>query len=68
MKNIYNSTQVRSLIDEFFSLQWCRENVVIPLRTEPSLPPENQKITIAVANISYLGTRHLKRFIFFFYN
>ncbi len=56
MKSIYNVTQVRSLIDEFFSLQWCRENVVIPLKTEPSLPPENQKLTIAVANISYLGT------------
>tara|TARA_Y100001968_G_scaffold333434_1_gene396237 strand:- start:1458 stop:3113 length:1656 start_codon:yes stop_codon:yes gene_type:complete len=56
MKYTYNKAQVRSLIDELFSLQWCRENVVIPLSTEPSLPPENQKITIAVANITYLGT------------
>ena len=51
-----SAASVRKLVDTYFSLQWCRENVVIPLTTEPSLPPENQKITIAVANISYLGT------------
>ena len=56
MSNTYQISTIRSLIDQHFSLQWCRENVVIPLKVEPSLPPKNQVITIAVGNISYLGT------------
>ena len=56
MKDTYQITTIRSLIDKHLSLQWCRENVVIPLKVEPSLPPSNQVITIAVGNISYLGT------------
>ena len=56
MRNIYQISTIRGLIDQHFSLQWCRENVVIPLKVEPSLPPKKQVITIAVGNISYLGT------------
>ncbi len=56
MSNTYQISTIRSLIDKHFSLQWCRENVVIPLKIEPSLPPKSQVITIAVGNISYLGT------------
>ena len=56
MSNTYQISTIRSLIDKHLSLQWCRENVVIPLRVEPSLPPKKQVITIAVGNISYLGT------------
>ena len=26
-----NPAEIRRLIDEYFSLAWCRENVVIPL-------------------------------------
>ncbi len=56
MSNTYQISTIRSLIDKHLSLQWCRENVVIPLKIEPSLPPKKQVITIAVGNISYLGT------------
>ncbi len=56
MSNTYQINTIRSLIDKQFSLQWCRENIVIPLKVEPSLPPKKQVITIAVGNISYLGT------------
>ena len=56
MSNTYQISTIRSLIDKHLSLQWCRENVVIPLKVEPNLPPNKQVITIAVGNISYLGT------------
>ena len=56
MSNTYQISTIRTLIDKNLSLQWCRENVVIPLKVEPSLPPKRQVITIAVGNISYLGT------------
>ncbi len=56
MKKTYQVQKIKQLIDDHFSLQWCRENVVIPLKIEPSLPPNNQIITIAVGNITYLGT------------
>ena len=56
MTDTYQITQIRTLIDKHLSLQWCRENVVIPIKIEPSLPPKGQVITIAVGNISYLGT------------
>jgi len=51
---------VRSLIDEHFSLQWCRENNVVPIevRREVALPgePSSEVIVIAVGNFQYLGT------------
>ncbi len=56
MNKTYQIPKIKSLIDEHFSLQWCRENVVVPLKVEPALPPNNQILTIAVGNISYLGT------------
>ena len=48
--------KVRSIIDEHFSLQWCRDNLVVPISLEPSLPPSSPVLTIAVANIIFLGT------------
>tara|TARA_Y100001968_G_scaffold332383_1_gene390333 strand:- start:159 stop:1817 length:1659 start_codon:yes stop_codon:yes gene_type:complete len=56
MDQSYQIPKIKSLIDEHFSLQWCRENIVVPLRLEPSLPPKKQVLTIALGNISYLGT------------
>ena len=47
---------IRSLIDKNFSLQWCRDNLVVPISIEPSLPPDSALVTIAVANIIFLGT------------
>ncbi len=51
----YTSSSVRSLVDKYFSLQWCRDNLVVPLSVSPSLPPEPQTIKIAIANFQYLG-------------
>ena len=53
---MYAKQEIRSLIDNHLSLQWCRENVVIPLRIENKNPPAKSILIIAVGNISYLGT------------
>ena len=52
----YTPTSVRKLVDKFFSLQWCRDNLVVPLYEETSLPMKEGIIKIAIANYSYLGT------------
>ena len=52
----YTPPIVRKLVDKFFSLQWCRDNLVVPLYEETSLPMSNSVIKIAIANYSYLGT------------
>ena len=54
--NQYTATSVRKLVDKFFSLQWCRDNFVVPLYEETSLPMEKGIIKIAIANYSYLAT------------
>ena len=48
----YSAKSVRKLVDKFFSLQWCRDNLVVPLNVEQS----SDQIIIAIANYSYLGT------------
>ena len=56
MSNIkYTPTSVRKLVDKFFSLQWCRDNLVVPLFEETSLPLSEGILKIAIANYSYLG-------------
>ena len=52
----YKIESVRSLVDRFFSLQWCRDHIVVPISLEPSLLPEKPILTIAIGNIVYLGT------------
>jgi len=50
---------IRKLIDEHFSLAWCRENVVIPADVIDGSPfgkPGQQVLLIAVGNITFLGT------------
>ena len=54
--NQYTATSVRKLVDKFFSLQWCRDNFVVPLYEETSLPMDKGVIKIAIANYSYLAT------------
>ena len=54
--NQYTATSVRKLVDKFFSLQWCRDNFVVPLYEETSLPLDNRIIKIAIANYTYLAT------------
>jgi type IV pilus assembly protein PilB len=46
----------RALIDTHFSLQWCRENIVIPLGIETNQTTGKQHLTIAIGNFSYLAT------------
>ena len=51
-----NILETRKLIDDIFALQWCRDNIVVPLGFEKSNSTEGQKLIIAIGNISYLGT------------
>lgn len=51
-----NPRSVRELIDQYFSLQWCRENVVAPLRIIQTPDTEDDCLLIAIGNYAYLGT------------
>ena len=53
---MYTSKNVRKLVDKFFSLQWCRDNFIVPLFEETSLPNSPTVIKIAIANYAYLAT------------
>ena len=48
--------EIRQLVDQYFSLQWCRENIVVPLGTERNQATSSEKLTVAIGNFSYLGT------------
>jgi len=48
--------QTRALIDQHFSLQWCRENIVVPLGVETNQATGSQRLTVAIGNFSYLAT------------
>ena len=56
MPSQYTATSVRKLVDKYFSLQWCRDNFVVPLYVETSLPMRPGILKIAIANYSFLGT------------
>ena len=51
-----SALEVRRLIDEIFSLQWCRENYVVPLGIVPAAFPEQTILRVGIANFSYLAT------------
>ncbi|MCB4389098.1 GspE/PulE family protein [Synechococcus sp. MU1617] len=51
-----NTLEIRKLIDEIFALQWCRENIVVPLGKEKNQTTGTEKLTVAIGNFSYLGT------------
>ena len=51
-----DSLQIRELVDQYFSLQWCRENIVVPLGVERNEITGGEKLTIAIGNFSYLAT------------
>jgi len=52
-----NTEQVRQLVDKIFSLQWCRENLVVPLGTDNNASQSSkQRLTVAIGNFSYLAT------------
>ena len=49
--------EIRTLVDKIFSLQWCRENLVVPLQVEgQGSTPGTQRLTVAIGNFSYLAT------------
>ena len=52
-----SSAAVRSLIDRFFSLQWCQENLVVPLGiSRPRDGSDKKSLIIAIGNTDYLAT------------
>ena len=56
-----NPAEISRLIDEYFSLAWCRENVVVPLgisRENSFLPVDLSagSLVVAIGNLSFLGT------------
>ena len=50
------NSSIRSIIDKYFSLQWCRENIVAPLGIETNQITQSQRLTVAIGNFSYLAT------------
>ena len=55
---MYNFTpeSAKELIEKYFSVQWCRDNLTIPISIESSTSSNNDIFWIAIANYSYLGT------------
>ena len=51
-----DTTRIRKIIDRVLSFQWCRENIVTPLKLEPSAIGGREILTVAVANFTYLAT------------
>ncbi len=45
----------KDLIDKCFSLQWCKENLVIPISVENNSNSSNDIVWFAIANYSCLG-------------
>ena len=45
----------RDLIDKCLSLEWCKENLVIPISKEYNSNSINDIVWFAIANYSYLG-------------
>ena len=51
-----NTSEIRRLIDNIFALQWCRENIVVPLYVERNDKSGSERLTVAIGNFSYLAT------------
>lgn len=49
-------TKIRQLIDQHYSLKWCRENIVVPIGLERNNRTGSHLLTIAIGNFSYLAT------------
>lgn len=50
------NSSIRQLIDTHYSLQWCRDNIVVPIGIEKDNATGRQRLTIAIGNFSYLAT------------
>ena len=55
-RGTYSYANVRELVDQYFSLQWCRENIVVPLGVDFNANIGKQKLTIAIGNLTFLAT------------
>ena len=52
----YPYATVRELVDEYFSLQWCRENIVVPLGIGFNKNIGTEKLTVAIGNLAFPAT------------
>ncbi|WP_413440496.1 GspE/PulE family protein [Synechococcus sp. MIT S1220] len=52
----YSYATIRELVDEYFSLQWCRENIVVPLGIDFNKNIGTEKLTVAIGNLAFLAT------------
>ena len=50
----FNPESAKKLIDKHLTLQWCRDNLTIPISIDSN--SNNDIFWIAIANYSYLGT------------
>ena len=50
--NPNETNEIRTLVDNLFALQWCRENIVVPLGTERNQATGTEKLTVALGNIA----------------
>ena len=51
-----NASAIRELIDRHLSLQWCRENIVTPLKIMNTRDTDGECVLVAIGNFSYLAT------------
>ena len=51
-----NASEIRELIDRHLSLQWCRENLVTPLKIMNTRDTDGECVLVAIGNFSYLAT------------
>ena len=51
-----STANIRALVDQFFALQWCRDNLVAPLGIQFNPLTGTDQLTVAIANVGYLAT------------
>ena len=51
-----STANIRALVDQFFELQWCRDNLVAPLGIQFNPLTGTDQLTVAIANVGYLAT------------
>ena len=54
--NLNSESTPIQIIDALYSLEWCIENIVAPLGLQVDTFSGEMKLTIAIGNISYLGS------------
>ena len=53
---VQSTQNIRALVDQFFALQWCRDNLVSPLGIQYNPLTGTDQLTVAIANVGYLAT------------